>query len=156
MMQFFTNLFGPAFGPTVAYLSLLLIVVAIALIAWFSYRSMNRTRLGAGNRNRQTRLAITDVALVDKHRRLVLLRRDEVEHLIMIGGHSDLVIESDIRRNAPARPRAAPENKPAAVPPMQKRPEQVAKQLPNEPMASPVAANGSNSKPAAATGHPEW
>jgi hypothetical protein len=33
---------------------------------------------------------------IDKSRRLVLLRRDGVEHLVMIGGPQDLLIEGNI------------------------------------------------------------
>jgi len=53
---------------------------------------------------KKARLAVTDAAAIDTRRRLVLLRRDDVEHLILIGGPTDMVIESDIRRSAPARP----------------------------------------------------
>jgi hypothetical protein len=42
-----------------------------------------------------------DSATVDTRRRLVLVRRDNVEHLILIGGPSDVVVEQNIVRNAP-------------------------------------------------------
>ena len=54
----------------------------------------------AGGRNRQVRLSVTDAAAVDNRRRLVLVRRDDVEHLILIGGPSDVVIEQNIRQFA--------------------------------------------------------
>jgi hypothetical protein len=44
----------------------------------------------------EPRLAITEEARVDRSRRLVLIRRDDVEHLIMIGGPVDIVIEDGI------------------------------------------------------------
>ncbi len=53
-----------------------------------------------GGKNRQPRLQVLDAAAVDTRRRLVLVRRDDVEHLIMIGGPTDIVIESRIRRMA--------------------------------------------------------
>ncbi|WP_428428893.1 flagellar biosynthetic protein FliO [Pararhizobium sp.] len=49
-----------------------------------------------GGKNRQPRLAVLDAAAIDTRRRLVLVRRDDVEHLIMIGGPTDVVIESRI------------------------------------------------------------
>ena len=49
-----------------------------------------------GGKNRQPRLQVLDAAAVDARRRLVLVRRDGVEHLIMIGGPTDIVIESGI------------------------------------------------------------
>ena len=44
----------------------------------------------------QKRLEVTDHANVDGRRRLVLVRRDNVEHLIMIGGPVDVVVETGI------------------------------------------------------------
>jgi hypothetical protein len=53
------------------------------------------------------RLAVIDAAAVDGQRRLVLIRRDNVEHLLMIGGRTDIVIEPNIvRATALARPLA--------------------------------------------------
>jgi hypothetical protein len=52
---------------------------------------------------------VIDAAAVDGRRRLVLVRRDNVEHLLMIGGPADLVVEPNIvraRRSAIRRPRA--------------------------------------------------
>lgn len=49
-----------------------------------------------GGKNRQPRLQVLDAAAVDARRRIVLIRRDNVEHLVMIGGPTDIVIESGI------------------------------------------------------------
>jgi flagellar protein FliO/FliZ len=51
-----------------------------------------------GPRGRQPRLAVIDVASVDIRRRLVLIRRDNTEHLLLIGGPTDIVIEPNIAR----------------------------------------------------------
>jgi Flagellar biosynthesis protein, FliO len=51
--------------------------------------------LGGNVRGRRgTRLSISEYYEIDKSRRLVLVRRDEVEHLLLIGGNQDVVIES--------------------------------------------------------------
>src|ERR1700742_582252 len=42
------------------------------------------------------RLSVMEQASVDGKRKLVLIRRDDVEHLIMTGGPVDLVIETGI------------------------------------------------------------
>lgn len=42
------------------------------------------------------RLGVMEIASVDGRRRLVLVRRDNVEHLIMTGGPVDVVIETGI------------------------------------------------------------
>src|SRR5688500_2836785 len=46
----------------------------------------------------ESRLEVLDVTEVDEERRLVLVRCDGIEHLIMTGGPSDLVVENDVRR----------------------------------------------------------
>ncbi|MCF6368449.1 flagellar biosynthetic protein FliO [Rhizobium halophilum] len=66
-----------------------------------------------GGRNRQPRLQVLDAAAVDTRRRLVLVRRDDVEHLIMIGGPTDIVIEAGIPglvKTETAAPREATES----------------------------------------------
>lgn len=50
----------------------------------------------------ERRLDIVEQANVDGRRRLVLLRRDDVEHLIMTGGPVDVVIETGISHKAQA------------------------------------------------------
>lgn len=44
----------------------------------------------------EKRLEVTDQATIDGRRRLVLIRRDDVEHLIMTGGPVDVVVETNI------------------------------------------------------------
>jgi flagellar protein FliO/FliZ len=57
-------------------------------------------RLGYGgpalSRGRQRRLAVVEVAAIDAKRRLVLIRRDGAEHLLLLGASGDLVIERGI------------------------------------------------------------
>jgi len=75
-------------------------IVAVALAAMFVVFWLIRKRSNStfirGGKNRQPRLAVLDAAAVDTRRRLVLVRRDGVEHLILIGGPTDVVIESSI------------------------------------------------------------
>src|SRR6201994_3187062 len=75
----------------------------IGLAAWL-VRRFASNRLGANTqRGRMPRLAVIDAAAVDGRRRLVLVRRDNVEHLLMIGGPTDIVVESNIVRVASTR-----------------------------------------------------
>ena len=81
-------------------------VVVLALIGLAAYlvRRFGGSRLGSSaNRGRMPRLAVIDAAAVDNRRRLVLVRRDNVEHLLMIGGPTDIVVEQNIVRASPAR-----------------------------------------------------
>jgi hypothetical protein len=53
------------------------------------------------------RLDVVEHANVDGRRKLLLIRRDDVEHLIMTGGPVDMVIETGIAPPADLRPRMA-------------------------------------------------
>src|SRR5215467_9920952 len=87
--------------PVQFLLSFLIILGVIGGI-WWTVRRFGSGRLGTGTRGRQPRLAVIDYASVDNRRRLILVRRDNVEHLLMIGGPSDIVVEPNIVRAVPA------------------------------------------------------
>jgi flagellar protein FliO/FliZ len=94
---------------TIGFIVVFIAVLAlIALAAWL-VRRFAGNRLGANaNRGRMPRLAVIDAAAVDGRRRLVLVRRDNIEHLLMIGGPTDIVVEQNIVRAMPGRDQAAP------------------------------------------------
>ena len=101
------SLFSEMSLPVRFFLAFLFVLGLIGLLAWMA-RRFGAERLGAATaRGRQPRLAVIDAAAVDGRRRLILIRRDNVEHLLMIGGPSDVVIEANIVR-AVAQPREAP------------------------------------------------
>jgi hypothetical protein len=79
------------------------VLALIGVAAWL-VRRFATNRLGANtNRARMPRLAVIDAAAVDGRRRLVLVRRDNIEHLLMIGGPTDIVVEPNIVRAMPTR-----------------------------------------------------
>ncbi len=79
------------------------VLALIGGVAWL-VRQFASSRLGASTgRGRMPRLAVIDAAAVDGRRRLVLVRRDNIEHLLMIGGPSDVVVETNIVRAMPQR-----------------------------------------------------
>jgi hypothetical protein len=100
----------------------IVIVSVLAVIGLMVYRALNKRIRG----RRGSRLAISEYHEVDQARRLVLVRRDGVEHLLLIGGGQDIVVESGIggsrvsterpssisMRPAP-RPTVFPEERPA-------------------------------------------
>jgi flagellar protein FliO/FliZ len=85
-----------------------------------------RTNPFRGKARPTARTALTkiDVYELDLKRQLILLRRDNVEHLLLVGGPNDVVVERNIQRisprDLPARPDtdadAAPTTGPAALP----------------------------------------
>lgn len=88
----------------IGFLFAFIVVLALIGAAAWLVRRFAGNRLGATAKGgRLPRLAVIDAAAVDGRRRLVLVRRDNVEHLLMIGGPTDIVVEPNIVRAAPAR-----------------------------------------------------
>ena len=120
----FETLFGSEMPLAARFFIAFLVVLAlIGATAWL-VRRFGANRLGgAGARGRQPRLAVIDAATVDGRRRLVLIRRDNIEHLLMIGGPTDLVVEPNIVRavgsrevtREPPRLSVEPTTRPVAV-----------------------------------------
>ena len=99
------GLFGAEGSLIVRFVVAFVIVLALIGAKFWIIRRFGATRVGAAaQRGRQPRLAVIDAALVDGRRRLVLVRRDNVEHLLMIGGPSDIVVEQNIVRAVPVTP----------------------------------------------------
>ncbi|WP_297321898.1 flagellar biosynthetic protein FliO [uncultured Bartonella sp.] len=95
------NQIGQSAANIITSLVVLIIVVA-AIVATISIlRKFNGGTFVVGGKSRTPRLSVRDAAAVDRTRRLVLVRRDNVEHLIMIGGPTDLVIETNIQTAPP-------------------------------------------------------
>jgi flagellar biogenesis protein FliO len=115
-------------------LALLLLIIVLWVI-----RSRAPSPFVRGGRNRQPRLQVLDAAAVDARRRLVLVRRDDVEHLIMIGGPSDIVIESRILPVAAEQPESADRPQPVEQRPISVvRPETPPVSPPRPPVAARV------------------
>ncbi len=74
------------------------IIGAIAIILLFIFIAIAIfRRIGGEVRGKRgSRLAVTEFRELDKLRHLVLIRRDNEEHLLLIGGPQDLVIETNI------------------------------------------------------------
>ena len=103
----FDTLFGAEMPLAVRFfLAFVIVLGLIGATAW-AVRRFGAGRLGSATRGRQPRLAVVDYASVDGRRRLILVRRDNVEHLMMIGGPTDVVVEPNIVR-ATAAPRDVP------------------------------------------------
>jgi hypothetical protein len=103
----FNTLFGEGQLPLKMFLVFIVVFGAFALLWWLARRFGGPRLASASARGRQPRLAVIDITSVDSRRRLVLIRRDNVEHLLMTGGPSDLVIEPNIVRAAGAPREAA-------------------------------------------------
>ena len=104
MEAFFNTMSVPA-----KFLLAFIVVLAVLGIGGYLMRRLTGGTLSiAGPRGRQPRLAVIDAASVDGRRRLVLVRRDNVEHLLLIGGPTDIVVEPNIDKAALAASAAVP------------------------------------------------
>lgn len=71
-----------------------LVICLMAGLAWFLKRSgFAGTAFAAGAKRR---LRVVEVLPVDQRRRLLLVRRDDVEHLILLGPQGETVVETGI------------------------------------------------------------
>jgi len=89
-------------------IALVIVVALIGTIAWLVRRFGARHLAETSARGRQPHLDVIETANVDGRRRLVLIRRYGTEHLMMIGGPTDVVIETNIMREATPREAQAP------------------------------------------------
>jgi flagellar protein FliO/FliZ len=103
MRQTLQSLFGfdlpTAQKWVIAFGVILVLLVLLGLFARQIKDGRLRIKGQGGGRTRQPRLGVVDIHDLDRQRQLVLIRRDNVEHLVMIGGASDVVIETNIVRS---------------------------------------------------------
>jgi flagellar protein FliO/FliZ len=91
------TIFGMEFPLLVKFVISFAIVLALIGAAAFLVRRFGAKGLvRTTTRNRQPRLAVVDTAPIDSRRSLVIVRRDNVEHLLLIGGPTDLLVEPNI------------------------------------------------------------
>jgi flagellar protein FliO/FliZ len=140
-MGFLTNLFGDSGMFWTAAFALGAVVVGIVVVLWLLKILSNASGRVARGRNR--RLAVVDTLALDPKRQLLIIRRDNVEHLILTGGPQDVVVETGIPvEEAPAaQPARRPipivaARKPAAGPAQAQRPVATP---PVAPVAAPIA-----------------
>lgn len=100
-MQFLTSVFGGSENTILtAGLALGIVLVLIVLGLWaLKVLFKASTNLSRG---RSRRLNVVDSVAVDAKRQLLIVRRDNVEHLILTGGPQDLVVEGNIPVDRPA------------------------------------------------------
>lgn len=128
-MQFITSLFGGSENTWLtAVFALGIVVVLIILGLWLLKLLFSATSNAGRGRNR--RLAVIDTLALDPKRQLLIIRRDNVEHLLLTGGPQDVVVETGIPvEEAPA---AQPARRP--IPAVAKKP-----LPPGKPIVTPVA-----------------
>jgi flagellar protein FliO/FliZ len=89
----------------IRFAAALIFVLALICAAAFALRASGMMPAAARPRSRkggQRRLAVVETLFLDPKRRLLLIARDGVEHLVILGATGETVIESGIGGEAEA------------------------------------------------------
>jgi flagellar biogenesis protein FliO len=97
-MDWLNNLINGENGSAINLVLITLALAVLLIVVVWIFRKMTGTAARRAMRSRVPRLSITDSTTVDEKRYLVMVRRDNIEHLLLIGGANDLVVESNIVR----------------------------------------------------------
>ena len=73
------------------------VIGLIAGFAWLLRRYGNSQKFFAVN-SEQARLQVVETRFIDPRRKLVLIKRDNTEHLLLLADGRELVIESNIAK----------------------------------------------------------
>ena len=84
-----------------AIVALAFVVGLIALLGW-AVRRFGLIPGASAVRRSGRRIKIVEVTPIDVRRKLILIRRDHAEHLVLLGAQRDLVIETGIESGATA------------------------------------------------------
>ncbi len=98
MGNWIAGIVGEDMATAVSLVLVTLAIVFAFLLLFAMFKAFSGGGVGNKKRSRQPRLTVMDAAIVDSRRRLVLVRRDDVEHLLLIGGPTDVVVEQNISR----------------------------------------------------------
>lgn len=88
----------------------ILVIAMIGIGAWLLKSLLSGGSAAASGilRTREKRLGVVEAASVDGRRKLILIRRDDMEHLIMTGGPVDVLIETGIESSRQLPPESEP------------------------------------------------
>jgi len=99
-LGFLTSIFGDGESNIWTVVIALVIVLVLIVLGVWALKLVFKAS-GSISRGRQRRLAVIDTIVLDAKRSLILIRRDNVEHLIISNGGNDVVVESGIIVSAP-------------------------------------------------------
>ncbi len=107
MREMLEPFFGTNGAVVAQFVITLIVVLALVGVVVWLVRRYAAGGLGTTVRGRLPRLAVVDALAVDARRKLVLIRHDNVEHLVLIGGPADIVVEHGIVRARTVSQRSA-------------------------------------------------
>jgi flagellar protein FliO/FliZ len=91
-------------GNYVRFVAALLFVLALIAFATWLARRFGLGGQAVSVRRNDRRLKVVESIAVDSKHRAILLRRDDTEHLVLLGANCDVVVESGIKAPAPKTP----------------------------------------------------
>lgn len=95
MNEWLISVLGENAAKFVWFAALFIIfIIAATLIARLITQLSKRNRQDTYGDLNHSRLGVVDAAIIDEARKLILVRRDNMEHLLLIGGPNDLVVET--------------------------------------------------------------
>ena len=132
-MNFINNLLGGNDnGILTGILALAIVIALIVFIVWLLKLLLELS--GNVGRGRAKRLDIVETLSLDQRRQLIIIRRDNVEHLIMTGGASEIIIENNIILEPKTNITKEPEN----IKKMQNIKNRIKAALDKNPVVEPV------------------
>ncbi|SBW13846.1 Basic proline-rich protein precursor [Brucella sp. 10RB9215] len=96
MKEWLSGIIGESAANIVGFVLIFAIILGGIFVVLGIIRRFSGGTFVTSGRMRQPRLSVMDAAAVDSRRKLVLIRRDDVEHLLLIGGPTDVVVEQNI------------------------------------------------------------
>ncbi|WP_019223522.1 flagellar biosynthetic protein FliO [Bartonella rattaustraliani] len=80
-----------------SFVFFIITITAVAAIVLFLRRlNTGNFKFKRNTKKRSSRLTLCETIVIDRTRRLILIRCDDKEHLLLIGGLTDVVVESNI------------------------------------------------------------
>jgi len=99
---------------------LLALLVGLGVCGWLAWRFWGAGRSLFGSHG-EARIGLSEMVSLDGKRKLLLIYRDGVEHLVMTGGPIDVVIEQGIQPQPQTHSRPSQVSSNAAVPAFEPR-----------------------------------
>lgn len=84
-------------------MALVTVLALIFVVLWLLKRVGMAGMAAGGPKSRRRRLSVVEAVALDTRRRLVLVRRDGVEYLLLLGASGDLVVESGVKADDTTR-----------------------------------------------------
>jgi len=84
--------------PVLHSLLALVFVLGLIVILSFILKKYGGEKIFSRVKDKGGRLSVSDMLVIDGRRKLILVKRDDTEHLLLIGPEKEVIIESGIKQ----------------------------------------------------------